>query len=97
MDYTHKFSHLRTDKSSTRWTSDTNFHAPHKPLLLLAILDLIEQGSIQENLIQLNADLIDTFDRYWSAIMGTEKYGTPVLPFYHLKSDQFWHLIRSCL
>jgi putative restriction endonuclease len=92
-DYLKAFSRLRTDTSSARWSADTNHHAPHKPFLLLAIMDLIAQGVIQTNLVQLNAELMDIFDLYWVQVMGAEKNGSPILPFYHLKSDKFWHLV----
>jgi putative restriction endonuclease len=56
-------------------------------------MDLIAQGLIQANLIQLNVDLMDIFDLYWVKVMGVEKTGSPILPFYHLKGDKFWHLV----
>jgi putative restriction endonuclease len=93
MDYLRAFSKLRTDSSPARWTADTTYRAPHKPFLLLAVMDLIAQGLIQTNLIQLNADLMDIFDLYWVKVMGVEKNRIPILPFYHLKSDKFWHLV----
>ena len=45
------FSSLRTDISRTRLTAATKFRAPHKPLLLLAVIDLIGQGIIGTNCI----------------------------------------------
>ena len=92
-DYLKAFSKLRSDTSPARWPAATNHRAPHKPFLLLAIMDLISLGMIQSNLIELNAELMDTFDLYWVKVMGTEKRGSPILPFYHLKSDKFWHLV----
>lgn len=47
---------------------------------------------IQNNFIELNIELMDTFDLYWVKVVGREKASTSVLPFYHLKSDGFWHL-----
>ena len=37
--YLKTFSTLRSDTSRTRWTAATKFRAPHKPLLLLAVID----------------------------------------------------------
>ena len=54
--YIHRFTHLRTDTSRARWTAATRFRAPHKPLLLLAVLDLIAQDQIRSNAIELNID-----------------------------------------
>jgi len=38
--YLKTFSTLRSDTSRSRWTAATKFRAPHKPLLLLAVIDL---------------------------------------------------------
>jgi putative restriction endonuclease len=93
VDYVKPFAKLRSDISPSRWTAGTNQRAPHKPFLLLSVMDLIGQGLIKTNFIELNADLMDIFDLYWVKIMGEERRGTPLFPFYHLQSDQFWHLI----
>jgi putative restriction endonuclease len=91
--YKDALSRLRTDFGPARWPAKTLHRAPHKPFLLLSVMDLISQGVIQSNFIDFNAELMDTFDLYWFNVMGKEKYGNPVLPFFHLKSDSFWHLI----
>ncbi len=91
--YLKRFAKLRTDTSPARWTESTAHRAPHKPFLLLAIIDLIAQGMIKTNFIELNAELMDAFDLYWVKIMGQGKEGNTVLPFYHLQSEGFWHLV----
>ena len=65
--------------------------APHKPLLLLAVIDLIRQGRIRENKIFPSPDLVEMFMRYWSILVANR---TPnfAMPFFHLKGDKFWHL-----
>jgi putative restriction endonuclease len=64
--------------------------APHKPLLLLAVLDLIEAGEIQANRIEPSPRLVEAFLKYWNHIgVG---YARVFLPFYHLKTAGFWHL-----
>jgi putative restriction endonuclease len=45
IDYLNKLTRLRTDKNRHRWTEATAFRAPHKPLLILLVLNL---GSIWE-------------------------------------------------
>ena len=90
--YIKAFSKLRTDKTGG-WTQKTNFRAPHKPILLLSVLDLFAQGSIKSNLIELTPDLGDLFASYWSGIMSPERQGNIVLPFFHLRSSSFWKLI----
>ena len=64
--------------------------APHKPLLLLAVLDLIEAGEIQANRIAPTPRLVEAFLRYWKHIgVG---HARVFLPFYHLRMSGFWHL-----
>jgi putative restriction endonuclease len=62
-------------------------------------MDLIAQGSIQQNFIAPDACLRDAFFLYWDRLVGGDKLSTPALPFFHLgqpkrqSSDRFWHLI----
>jgi len=39
--------------------------APHKPLLLLAIMKLVEDGVITDNRIELSDSLINSFESLW--------------------------------
>lgn len=91
--YKKAFSKLRADAIPERWTQATNNRAPYKPFLLLAILDLVAQHEIKTNFVELNADLLDIFDLYWTKVIGQDKESNIVLPFFHLKSEGFWHLI----
>ena len=65
--------------------------APHKPLLLLAVIDLIRQGQIDENRIFPFPDLAETFLKYWSNVVAN-RASNFAMPFFHLKGDKFWHL-----
>jgi putative restriction endonuclease len=56
-------------------------------------MDLIAQRVIDTNLIRLNADVTDAFDLYWTRIIGNMRESNPVMPFNHLRSEGFWHLI----
>jgi len=92
--YVNKFANLNTDKSKSRWSEETNYRAPHKPLLLLALLDLFAEGSIKSNLIELSEDLRELFSIYWSKITPQDRlYGNIAMPFFHLRSEGFWYLI----
>jgi putative restriction endonuclease len=82
--YIHKIKRLRIDRA--RGTP-----APHKPLLLLAIIDLIEQGEINGNRIEPSPQLVETYLTYWSQV-GASGLPRPFLPFFHLKTSGFWHL-----
>lgn len=61
--YLKSFSNLRTDKNRNRYPAITDHRAPHKPFLLLSIMDLIAQGQITENFIDPSYELIDTCAR----------------------------------
>ncbi|MGD0584957.1 MAG: HNH endonuclease [Oryzomonas sp.] len=93
--YIKSFLNLRTDTSRSRWSAATKFRAPHKPLLLLAVIDLIAQGIIKTNIIELTPDLGELFNIYWSRVMPPDQRPNIILPFFHLNSDKFWHHIAK--
>jgi putative restriction endonuclease len=85
--YCHKFTKLRVD----------NAHgvAPHKPTLLLSIIELFEQNKIERNQIYLSPELIATFLKYWSNLVTSEHRSDIALPFFHLTGDKFWYLMPN--
>jgi putative restriction endonuclease len=87
------FSQLRTDKNRKRWTVATTHRAPHKPLLLLSILDLVAQGRITKNFIEPTFELAETFAGYWQQIMPPGTSGNMAYPFYYMDSEPFWNLV----
>lgn len=66
-------------------------YAPHKPLLLLCIIDLAEAGELDPPLLFKTPGLRLRFDSYW-AICQPRWSGLPGLdlPFHHLSSQGFW-------
>lgn len=91
--YLKLFSCLRADTSPKRWAESTCYRAPHKPFLLLSVFDLIATGGIADNFITPSFELSDLFVGYWSRIMPPGTTGLMYLPFYHLATSGFWHLI----
>lgn len=72
--------------------------APHKPVLLISIIELIERGLVLENKILINADLVGTFKENWQLLVNTLNQADFTQPFYYLQSDKaegkpFWFLI----
>ncbi|MDD2897844.1 MAG: hypothetical protein PHI31_03940 [Desulfuromonadaceae bacterium] len=54
------------------WTDATKRKAPHKPLLLLAVLDLVYRGVITAPFIAVSDDLVELnelFNLYWRRII----------------------------
>ena len=76
---------LRRDKRGSH-------ERPHKPVLLLAILDLLDRGQITQNAIPLNPDLVKTFKRYFDVVRQSDDQPSIENPYYHLCGDGFWQL-----
>lgn len=91
--YLKLFTALNVNKNRRQWSASTCLQAPHKPFLLLSILDLIASGAITRNFIEPSFELAETFAGYWSRVMPLGTSGTMALPFYHLSSSSFWHLV----
>ncbi len=67
--------------------------APHKPILILSVIELIEEGLINENKILITPELVATFQRLWLKLVPEEGWQPKFfLPFFHLSSEDFWHL-----
>ena len=80
--YVQKMKRLRIDMA--------HGPAPHKPVLLLSIIELIESGQVVENKILVSPELAEIFLKYWRRV--TNRKPDLAMPFFHLKSDKFWHL-----
>ena len=90
--YLDAFTRLRTDRNRNYWGEETCFGAPHKPFLLLSVMDLAAQGQINDNLIAPSQELVEIFNGYWRLVMPPERTTSMAYPFFHLQSDGFWHL-----
>jgi len=78
------------------WTSATKRKAPHKPLLLLALLDLVHRGVITTPFISITADLVelnDLFNLYWRRIIPLGQTSSIAFPFSRLSREPFWGLV----
>ncbi len=82
--YARKFERLRVDRA--------HGVAPHKPILLLSVIEQFRRKIIVENKIYLSSELIQTFLKYWS-YLGSSSHNPDISrPFFHMKSGKFWHL-----
>jgi len=80
----HKIATLRVDRAR-------GDPAPHKPLLLLVVFDLAENGLLRGNALALSPELAFRFCNYWSVVAHRRTQRPDVrLPFHHLQSDGFW-------
>lgn len=85
--YVHCFAKLRRDYK--------NGGAPHKPILLLSIIELFEKNELTNAEIRVSPELVATFKRYWSALVETNHTSIFALPFYHMNSEPFWKLVAN--
>lgn len=67
--------------------------APHKPILLLAIIEEIGNGDIFSNRISITPELVLSFKDIWSKLVTTAHTPNFALPFFHMKSEPFWRLV----
>jgi putative restriction endonuclease len=66
--------------------------SPHKPAMLLAIIDLISSGAVSVvNHFEYGPELLEHFRRYFDAVKTDADSFTPLNPFWHLKTSPFWH------
>lgn len=69
--------------------------APHKPILLLSVLQSIEKKRIHHNRIFITPELVSLFKVNWNKLVTTSHECKFALPFYHLNSDKFWKLVPN--
>ena len=91
--YAARFARLRTNRNRKVWSEVTAHQAPHKPLLLLCVLDLFDSGKVSSNLVEITDDLAELFGRYWERVLPFGRPGNLALPFFHLRGDGFWRLL----
>ncbi|RYC68806.1 HNH endonuclease [Spirosoma sordidisoli] len=66
--------------------------APHKPVFLLTLLELIEQQHITENRIGITPELVATFKENFALLVDTAHTDDFTQPFFYLKNEGFWLL-----
>ena len=86
--YIEKFHNLKMNSSNGK-------KSPHKVCMLLAVIDLIQAGHITSNRIYFNQALKDRFTYYFDNLAQGRDKNTPENPFFHLRSEGFWHLSYS--
>lgn len=65
--------------------------APHKPLLLLVVADLAEEGALTDTELPLTGELTFRFLAFWTVVAERRSQRPDIhLPFYHMRSDGCW-------
>ena len=67
--------------------------APHKPILLLSVIESIAFGEIVENKIIISPLLVARFKDNWNRLVKSDDFQPNfALPFFHMKKEGFWNL-----
>ena len=93
--YLHQFTTLNRAPGPV-WGEATKRRAPHKPLLLLAVLDLVHRGVIATPLIAITGELVELnelFNLYWRCIIPLGQTSSIAFPFSRLDREPFWELV----
>lgn len=69
--------------------------APHKPILLLAIMEQVEAGRLTSSRIELTDDLVRRFKMLWDKHVphGIQFNPDVTKPYYHMSAEPFWTLL----
>ena len=89
------FSELTRAPGSV-WGAVTRNRAPHKPLLLLAVMDLVARGVITSRHVSITGELVELnelFTDYWRSIVPVRQTSSIAFPFSRLHNEPFWKLL----
>lgn len=72
--------------------------APHKPILLLSLIEQVEKGYVAANRFYLTPELVGTFVENWRLLVTTLHQCDVTQPLFYLQSDRiggeaFWFLV----
>lgn len=86
MNRTHwlgKLANLNVARTKTRGV------APHKPLMLLTVIDLIESGDIPDGWVKYDVRLVSRFRDYWELVLERQRNQPEIpMPFHALGGDR---------
>ena len=71
--------------------------APHKAVLLLAVIELVEEGVVDSRFVPISGVVLRRFMAVWERMVGEHAHYRPAFyyPFFHLGSSSFWTLVKS--
>jgi putative restriction endonuclease len=84
LDYVARFRRLNVHRSG-------DHSSPHKPALLLAVIDAVEAQQTPVNEFEFNELLRERFLGYFKIVRTDRDHANPHYPFFHLRSEGFWH------
>lgn len=89
-NFAYAFTHLHTHTKNRH-------KAPHKAILLLSIIDLIETKVICSPQIELTDELVRKFNINWKRYIGNSTLFKCNIetPYYHMQYEPFWNLAEK--
>lgn len=93
--YLEQFSRLRRAPGAAFSGLSLN-RAPHKPILLLSVLDLMARNELASSFIEITGDLVELnelFNGYWRRVAPLGKSSSIAFPFSRLHNEPFWKLV----
>jgi len=94
-DYCQQFSRLKRAPNAN-FPELTRHRAPHKPFLLLAIMDMAARKELVNRFISINEELTELtslFAGYWRAVIPVTHTSSIAFPFSRLWTEPFWELV----
>jgi putative restriction endonuclease len=85
--YCSKFEKLRRDFK--------NGGAPHKPILLISLIQAFQNGFYSTSEIHILPELVGLYKSNWKSLVKTNHQCLFTLPFYHMNTEPFWELIPN--
>lgn len=85
--YCSKFEKLRRDFK--------NGGAPHKPILLISLIQAFQNGLYSTSEIHILPEFVGLFKSNWKTLVKTNHQCLFTLPFYHMNTEPFWELIPN--
>ena len=93
--YCEQFAHLKRAPNRI-FPALTKHKAPHKPFLLLAVIDMVGRGQIVNRFVSIIGELTELtmlFTNYWRSLMPAVQTSSIAFPFSRLNSEPFWELV----
>ncbi|CAN5428677.1 HNH endonuclease [soil metagenome] len=89
--FVHAFSNLNTGGGKIKES------APHKPLVLLSVIQAFENGLLTDSRIPITPELISIFKTNWNNLVTTGHTLGFAMPFFRLKNESggWWQLVPN--
>lgn len=83
--YVQRFQRLRVNRRA-------GGVSPHKPCMLLAVLELAEAGALIDNRIPFAPPVLERYRALFDVTRAARDHPNPYFPFFHLGGEGFWQL-----